>query len=168
MSFQANVGEGRKLSVVGLVNFYLYLYKKVFFYWMVSVSSIISSKISCIYTSNFFIGHIICWTIESYLRNVILFSGKRAPFSSWAGKRSGEMPIYHQVPEYARCYIYLPQTQLSQIQSTKCQRCSKICWVQNLHYVQKQFYQFQSTEQLKQSMHRFDCTGGSIMLNVGN
>ena len=30
MSFQANVGEGRKLSVVGQVNFYLYLYKKVF------------------------------------------------------------------------------------------------------------------------------------------
>ena len=28
--------------------------------------------------------------------------GKRAPFSSWAGKRSGEMPIYHEVPEYAR------------------------------------------------------------------
>ena len=32
-----------------------------------------------------------------------IVKGKRAPFSSWAGKRSGEMPIYHEVPEYARC-----------------------------------------------------------------
>ena len=64
------MGEGRKLSVVGLVNFYLYLYKKVF-YWMVSVSSIISSKMSCIYIQATFywtynlLDNIIC-TIESY------------------------------------------------------------------------------------------------------
>ena len=40
-----------------------------------------------------------------------LKKGKRAPFSSWAGKRSGEMPIYHEVPEYARCYLQLDKTQ---------------------------------------------------------
>lgn len=39
---------------------------------------------------------------ESLVKIIILKKGKRAPFSSWAGKRSGEMPIYHEVPEYAR------------------------------------------------------------------
>merc|ERR1712038_2086975 len=40
---------------------------------------------------------------SGYIRGAIPVVEKRRQqaFSSWAGKRSGEMPIYHEVPEYA-------------------------------------------------------------------
>ena len=131
--------------------------------------AIIPSKVLC---STVYIQATFYWTYN-LLDNRILFKKCNFIFRQesavqlvgWEEERRDA-----NIPSSARIckVLHLPQTQLSQIQSTKCQRCSKICWVQNLHQLQKQFYQFQSTEQLIQSMHRFDCTGGSIMLNVGN